>query len=1203
MGQNSKYQSQEGLLFYLSGENGSKADFACGEANPTFFSDVEIIDSGVNGKAFECANTQLMAYKAPGNVYAQRGTISFFWRSRYPAGLTEFPIFRVAFADHSSWDQVFLRIDYNGKGIDAFVTDINLSRTRVSATLHPFPKPSEWLHIAFSWDENVGVKLYLNGLLVENKLEKKVLFAGLDQFGPHSRIISNWNVQSLYNFQRGGDIDEIRIYDRMLSDDNIAQLFNLKEPVNIPSIDRDLSDDTFKNEWMMRNGWDNAAVSPKYYAGENLSVKKVEIHDAYDLKRWWYKSMDGIRETTWPGVFNRSRLPGRNDYFQLPDWDCYYNSGKEITYHIPEEPWNHIEISGSAFGEMYLIDGENQQELAKRPRYVERSVHAFDKAVTGKKVKFVNKLIEEPIGDFSVFNVKQGKRPEGKAVQTYYINAEACACGNDRLTEVLDFVNGRYTPDERSFAVAGTEQAGGCGCCCGSKSLPFVNIAAAYESNAKLGLDGITLEIPALDMEPTHGGYILLNIQIKDPIWYYRNLANFTLAVKPGEAKTIWFDLRDRILPANKALYITIASSAAAFNACSLQGAKIEMVYKSFEEAQPEHELDRITQVRDIYGHLLEERPGKKEFNMYNRVIGDIYDILKYNPNHRLAQEYYYDFSIDVMKSYKNNEVEYKPEIPVVKPEFTQPQVPEGIEDWAHKQLEMLKRFKHVTDWWIENRQTENGELGGGLSDDGDQTGTWTALALMGSEPEKYKKSLFLETDEFYNQGMFVDGLAMIQADYLHSFEEGIQALSQCMCIDPGNPKYFERGMETTKAMFRITELNKNDERLFITSNYSGTKIAREFPWNVSEPHSYLVTGPAIYVGKYNGNPRAVQLIVELADALMNHYHDGVVHASINFDTGEETDGSANSNENYWSVLMAAYRCTGNEKYIAPLATLPFRTKPSNKGKVDKAALAKQNAAANEKMALREYINTDGNAWSDRLTINIKDAQYQRIGGVAFDRNYLYPLNFVSWKFENDSDAEKVGIYVSYGRFDELKVMVFNTTDKPVNAKMYGYEVNPGMWSVSYGVDANGDDEADTGIKTFEAEFENFNKPIDFSFESKKSIVITMKLAKPGVPYWNRCDIGICEDDITVEGNKVKVVVHGMGSVDSPATKAVVKGRDGKILATATVPAIKAPLNLFPKTAEIEFIVSGDLKDCYVELDPDNTLVEIHKGNNIVAIG
>ena len=48
--------------------------------------------------------------------------------------------------------------------------------------------------------------------------------AGLDQFGPHSRIIGPTGVESSYNFDRGGDIDEVRIYDRALSDDNVASL-------------------------------------------------------------------------------------------------------------------------------------------------------------------------------------------------------------------------------------------------------------------------------------------------------------------------------------------------------------------------------------------------------------------------------------------------------------------------------------------------------------------------------------------------------------------------------------------------------------------------------------------------------------------------------------------------------------------------------------------------------------------------------------------------------------------------------------------------------------------------------------------------------------------------------------------------------------------------------------------------------------------
>ncbi len=219
---------EPGLLFYLSGDRQFTADYSAGgTAEPNYLEHVTMIPEGVKGGtggAFECADNQLMSYWAPGNIYAQRGTLSFFWRSRYPVGPTEFPIFRVSYADSSSWDMTWLRIDYNGHGFDAFVTDANLARTRVSIPLDPFPKPNEWTHLAVSWDETRGIRFYVNGKLAASNETVAVYDVGLDQFGPHSRQIAPWNVQSDYNFVRGGDLDELRIYDHMLADDDVVAL-------------------------------------------------------------------------------------------------------------------------------------------------------------------------------------------------------------------------------------------------------------------------------------------------------------------------------------------------------------------------------------------------------------------------------------------------------------------------------------------------------------------------------------------------------------------------------------------------------------------------------------------------------------------------------------------------------------------------------------------------------------------------------------------------------------------------------------------------------------------------------------------------------------------------------------------------------------------------------------------------------------------
>lgn len=314
---------EPGLLFYLSGDHGFTADYAAGGVpQPNYLEDVKILPGGAKGSYLQCGDNQLLSYWAPGNIYAQRGTLDFDWRPREAVDQTEFPVFRVGYADHSSWDMVWLRIDYNGHGFDAFVTDVNLGRTRVSYTMPNFPAPNVWIHLTLAWDETKGIRFYVNGRLAGEAAATGRFDAGLDQFGPHSRIISPQGVEATYNYDRGGDLDELRIYDRMLSDDNVAELARHEIPREIPPVTRTLSAkdgdgkaQTWRAEWLHRYGWNRPDDLPAALPAQKTTVRKVEIHDAYDLKRWWWKGTDGIRETTWPGVYNRSRLPNRYDYF------------------------------------------------------------------------------------------------------------------------------------------------------------------------------------------------------------------------------------------------------------------------------------------------------------------------------------------------------------------------------------------------------------------------------------------------------------------------------------------------------------------------------------------------------------------------------------------------------------------------------------------------------------------------------------------------------------------------------------------------------------------------------------------------------------------------------------------------------------------------------------------------------------------------
>ena len=255
--------NQPGLLFYFSGDHGFNADYAAGGVpEPNYLSDVKILPGGVKGSYLQCGNNQLLSYWAPGNIYAQRGTLSFYWRSRDPVDETEFPIFRVGYADHSSWDQVWLRIDYNGHGFDAFVTDVNLGRTRVFYTMPDFPKPDQWVHLTLTWDEPPAFAFTSTARWWRRRRRRGCSMPALDQFGPHSRIIGPTGVESTYSYDRGGDLDELRIYDRALSDDNVAGLARGETPQNIPAVTRSFANADTQKEWWFHYGWNRPGDIP-----------------------------------------------------------------------------------------------------------------------------------------------------------------------------------------------------------------------------------------------------------------------------------------------------------------------------------------------------------------------------------------------------------------------------------------------------------------------------------------------------------------------------------------------------------------------------------------------------------------------------------------------------------------------------------------------------------------------------------------------------------------------------------------------------------------------------------------------------------------------------------------------------------------------------------------------------------------------------
>ncbi len=1242
-----EFASRQGLLVYVSGVSAT-ADFSRGQPEPTFCKEVSAVEDGEGGHELVCGNHQALAWKAPRNIYARRGTLSFFWRSGYPAGPTEFPLFRVGFADSSSWDASWLRVDYNGHGFDAMVTDINLSRARVSCRVEPFPPPDRWVHLALGWDQDYGIRFYVNGSFAAEEIRPGIYDAGLDQFGPHGRAVSNWRVINDFNFIRGGSIKEIVIYDHMLSDENVGRLSRCECP--LPG---DGGVGAKADTWRLNHGFLMKAPLLPAIAG----IRKVEIHDAYDLKRWYWKACDGIRETSWPGVHNRSRLKGRNDYFQLPDWDCYNDSGKTIVFTVPPEPFNWVEISGSAFGQAeYMEDGGGAGQshpLFYRERGMERTVHRLESRFGGK-IRFTNQEAEEPIGDFELLYADGSGAPVGDTRQTFRLGFQKSSYSKAE-EELMDFIQGRYHPLEQNVVAASmkTEEGTGQGAGEGAEGetgeraagrtegetgegaagrteedaggrrrgaegdngkRPFYQIVIPYEADENRGLDGVELAIPPAAKER---GF---SVQIKDPLWYYRNLMQVTFRTGK-EGCCLWLDTRDRILPAEKCLYMTVACDDEGFFGEELTRWEVSLMYKDRREAEAEHCQDRFTQVRDLYGHMVEEAPSRREYNMFNRFAGDVEDLMRVNPDHIPGQ--YYQYEKYLLLSGKSTHIAIAAEGQKTTPEEYRPDyhtdpVPQGIPPWAYKQVEYLKHYKYIINWYVDHRQTENGEFGGGLSDDGDFTSCWVGLILMGCDREKLLKSLEKCNQAFYDQGMFTNGLCSIQADELHSAEEGIISLAQCCMADYGNPKFLERAMENARAGYWITGINGAGHRHFKSTYFNGSKMAVEEPWGWQDALSGLALCPSWYVARFNRNEKVMRLLTELADGLGAHYNqeEGIIYSHIRFedDYAERTYFPGRQRGDLF-LLYPAYRLTGNARYYDilqdKLKTVDVsyvkrmnEYEEESARRVDKEKVAQEYDKRCYQAGIRRYYNTEGSPWIDRVEVKYQEIQYDRLAGIGYERRYVvYPRNRVCWRFERDKDDERIAVLSPVALDDRLKLIICNISREPVKAYLAGGEITPGRWRFELGTDENDDDQAENIIAGGECLWARMEE-LPLTIPAGKTCILNMRLLDEGARPEYRCDLGISREDIRLYKHGLNVRVHSLGHIPSPAAKVALRDREGRIVRTADLPPLEAPSDLYPRTWEVIFPVYDidDLKGYRVEIDPCHELEEITRFNNSVTL-
>jgi len=116
--------------------------------------------------------------------------------------------------------------------------------------------------------------------------------------------------------------------------------------------------------------------------------------------------------------------------------------------------------------------------------------------------------------------------------------------------------------------------------------------------------------------------------------------------------------------------------------------------------------------------------------------------------------------------------------------------------------------------------------------------------------------------------------------------------------------------------------------------------------------------------------------------------------------------------------------------------------------------------------------------------------------------------------------------------------------------------------------------------------------------------ILRFKITKPGTSYWNRPDIGIGSTDVVLDRDAVRVRVHSLGGVASPGGRVVVRGRDGREIGSAGIPAMAAPSDLKPKTTDVEVHLrtGADAAGGSVAVELEQNAEEITQRNNSIRL-
>ena len=266
--------------------------------------------------------------------------------------------------------------------------------------------------------------------------------------------------------------------------------------------------------------------------------------------------------------------------------------------------------------------------------------------------------------------------------------------------------------------------------------------------------------------------------------------------------------------------------------------------------------------------------------------------------------------------------------------------------DWANQQRECLEKLTDIIHWWIDNRQVDDGQFGGGWGDDVEMWRKWIPV-LVAFNDSRVRDSQALLSEGLFALDRMKGGYTDHITDVEHTAEDSADSCTAMMHIQPDNIIWQQRALRLIELMEKLwTGKNERGYLQFKSTYFTSEEVdltPRKACDTVYHPRAVQ---PALLLWQRTANPAIGNLISEWMKTWVDvtareerGKPKGIIPSAIHWPEGhaggirEEWWKPGNYTDNplyVWpsamrmmvNTLLLTYHMTKDQTYLQPIFSM-----------------------------------------------------------------------------------------------------------------------------------------------------------------------------------------------------------------------------------------------------------------------------------------